>query len=127
MKLQFTQKYFILNVLLFLLLVVIAVFVNDKFIRPFIGDVLAVIWLFTFIKSFIETNSHIVAITTLLFSYFVEFVQYIQLARILNITNKTLQIVIGSVFDWKDILAYTIGFIIIEIFIQKIRNKTDKL
>jgi hypothetical protein len=35
-----------------------------------------------------------------------EFMQYLNLIEILKIQNKILKIIIGSVFDWKDILAY---------------------
>ncbi len=109
--------------LLFLLLVVIAVFVKDSIVRPFVGDVLAVIWLFLFIKTFVYANLHVVAIASLMLAYIVECAQYLQLSKSLNITNKALQIIIGSVFDWKDIIAYTIGFVIIEIFILR-QSKT---
>ena len=50
-QLRFNGVAFIIFVALFIVEVVIAVFVNDQFIRPILGDVLVVILIFFFLRS----------------------------------------------------------------------------
>ena len=48
-----------------------------------------------------------------LFACFVEVLQYFQLVETLGITNRALRIILGSTFDWKDIVCYGAGCIFI--------------
>ena len=74
--LKFKLKYFILAAILFLIEVLIALFIHDNFIRPFVGDVLVVILIYCFIKSFLNSPVVITAIAVLLFAYLIEVLQY---------------------------------------------------
>lgn len=85
-------------------------FVNDKIIRPYVGDVLVVIMIYYFVRSFIQTRPVYLVIGVLLFAYAIEAGQYFQLVEVLGLQdNKLMRIIIGSSFSWGDILAYTIG------------------
>jgi len=107
----FNKPYFILNCILLALLIFIAAFVRDQFVRPFLGDVLVVGWLYLCVKSFINLNKFKIAHCVLLFSYSIEIAQFYNLVTILGLENiKIARIVIGSTFDWLDMLAYTIGW-----------------
>ncbi|MDT0648625.1 DUF2809 domain-containing protein, partial [Autumnicola edwardsiae] len=61
------------------------------------------------------------AISVLVFAYFIEALQYFNIIGFLGIEDHTLlKIVLGSHFEWADMLAYTLG--IFAIFgIEKIR------
>jgi hypothetical protein len=110
----FNKKYFYFTVLLFLIEVCIAVFVNDSFIRPFIGDVLVVILIYCFFRAFWDIHPFIVASSVLAFSYTIEVLQYFDFVNKLGLqNNKVLAVALGSTFDWKDIIAYTIGIIVV--------------
>ena len=71
-KLTFSRKYFSLTVSLFLIEVCIAVFIDDQFIRPFIGDVLAVILLYYFVKCFWKIRSNVAALSIFIFACAIE-------------------------------------------------------
>ena len=48
----FKRKYFALATLLFIVKVVMAVFVNDCFVRPYVGGFLVVIFIYCFFNNF---------------------------------------------------------------------------
>ena len=108
--LKFRYHYFIIALLLFLIELCIALFLHDKFIRPIVGDFLVVIFIYCFIKTFVDLSVWTTAISVLLFSYLVEFLQYLNIVDKLGLQNiKVAKIVIGTSFSWLDILAYTLG------------------
>ena len=107
---RFQRRYFIIFVILLLIEVVIALFAHDNFIRPFFGDFLVVILIYCFIKSFFNTPLVITAIGVLLFSYLIEVLQYFNIVKILGLQNSKLaRVVIGTSFEWTDLIAYTLG------------------
>ena len=113
-RLTFNQKYFYLTVLLFLIEVFIAVFIDDQFIRPFIGDVLVVILIYCFVKAFWKVRANVAAISVFGFACAIEGLQYLNLVDRLGLRqNKILVTILGTTFDWKDILAYALGTVIV--------------
>ncbi|MFM7601250.1 MAG: DUF2809 domain-containing protein [Pseudanabaena sp.] len=113
-RLTFNRKYFFLTVLLFLIEVYIAIFINDQLIRPFVGDVLVVILIYCFVKSFWKVRSRVAAISVFVFACAIEGLQYLNLVDRLGLAqNKILATILGTTFDWKDILAYALGTVII--------------
>jgi hypothetical protein len=107
-----------------LLLVVeifIAKYIQDDIVRPYIGDMLVVILIYCFVKSFIATKIIPTAIAVLFFSYFIEALQYVEIVNILGLQEyKLARIIIGTSFSWVDILMYTIGIIIVWV-VEKIK------
>jgi hypothetical protein len=123
---RFDKKYFYLTLILFFIEVFIAVFINDGFIRPFIGDVLVVILIYCFIKAFCNINSSIAALSVFVFACTVEILQYFNLVNKLGLqNNKIATVIIGNTFDWKNILAYAIGAVVV-LFLEEIINKKSK-
>lgn len=107
---RFDPKSFIIFIVIFLTEVAIALFVDDSIIRPYGGDVLVVIMMYYFLKSFIKTRTAYLVIGVVVFAYLIEIGQYLRLVEILGLQNNTImRIVIGSSFSWGDMLAYTIG------------------
>lgn len=119
-------NYLLIAIVLFLIEVAIALHVHDDFIRPYVGDVLAVILIYYFVKSFIKAPVWRMAISVLIFSYLIETLQYFQFVKLIGLAdNKFANIVIGNYFAWEDIFAYTIGItivLVIETYFTKPSN-----
>lgn len=109
-------RYF--SAFLFLLLTecTIAHFHFNPFIRGFLGDVLVMLLLYSFLKIFIKNNEFPIAISVLGLAFLVELLQFLKLSEILKIKSKIMLIVLGSVFDVWDLAAYVIGFLLILLF-----------
>lgn len=123
---QFNKKCFFLNIALLAVLIVIALYVKDQFIRPFVGDILVVFWIYLFIKTFIKISSYELVHFVLLFCFSVEIAQFYDLVSILGLQdNKIASIVLGATFDWFDLLAYLIGWFVI-LMIEKARASAYK-
>jgi hypothetical protein len=111
---KFNGNYFLLAVLLFITEVCIALFVHDQFVRPYFGDVLVVILIYCFVKSFLNTPVIKTSIVVLLFAFVVEILQYCTLVEKLNLQdNELARTVMGTSFAWEDILSYTVGIVIV--------------
>ena len=124
-------KYLIVFILLLLIETFIALYVRDAFVRPYLGDSIAVAFVYTFIMIFIKKSQHlkpkiIVASISLSISFFVEALQATSFLEITGLDSiKWARIILGASFSWEDILAYTGGFIavvIIEWLIYKRAN-----
>lgn len=112
-KFRLDLKSFLCFLLIFVIEVIIALFVKDSIIRPYGGDILVVILMYYFFKSFVKMNPLPLALGVLLFAYAVEIGQYFNLVEILNMQdNAVMRVVIGSSFSWGDIVCYTLGAII---------------
>ena len=102
--------YGVATVGLFLVELLIALFVHDRFIRPYAGDVLVVVLLYTFVRIFLPEGIRLLPLYIFLFAAGVEVLQYFRIAEVLGLSdNRILSVVIGSVFDWKDIVCYGVG------------------
>ena len=108
--------YLISTVLLIIVEVLIALFVHDSFIRPFIGDVIVVIVVYTFIRIFIPKKWKMLPLGVFIFATGVEVLQLFHFADLLGFeNNRFMQILLGSVFDFKDILCYAAGCLLLGI------------
>ncbi len=117
--LTFNKNYFGLAVLLFLVEIGIALFVHDSFVRPYLGDVLVVILMYCFLKSFLKLPVLTVSIFVLVFSFTIELLQYFNSVEKLGLSkSKIARTVIGTSFSWIDLLTYIAGFSIV-IIIEK--------
>lgn len=105
----------IINFLIFFALlmveVLIALFVHDDFIRPYVGDMLVVAVVYFFLRILIPEKYAWLPAAVFVFAVSVEALQYFRLTELLNITNPILKVALGSVYDTKDIVCYGIGCI----------------
>lgn len=109
--------YFIAMVLLFGIEVLIALFVHDNFIRPYVGDVLVVVLIYTFVRIIFPEKIRLLPLYIFLFAAGVEVLQYFKIAEVLGLSdNRILSVVIGSVFDWKDIVCYGVGCVLLGVY-----------
>ncbi len=112
--LTFNKNYFAFATLIFIIEVLIALFVQDNFVRPYVGDVLVVILIYCFVRSFLQVPIIPLALSVLVFSFTIEILQYIRIVEILGLENSQLaRTVMGTSFAWIDLLAYVIGVSIV--------------
>ena len=103
-------NYLIISCSILLVEIIIALFVNDQFIRPIFGDYLASILVFYLLATFVKIDLNKIAILSLLISYTIEFLQLLHILELLHLDKiKILNILLGNSFSWTDMLAYTLG------------------
>nr|WP_288834266.1 DUF2809 domain-containing protein [uncultured Flavobacterium sp.] len=92
-------------------------------IRPYFGDVLIVILIYCFLKSFLNFSVWTTAIIVFCFSFFVEFSQYLNLISKLGLEHSGIaKAILGNSFSYLDLFAYTTGILVVLIF-EKIYSK----
>lgn len=117
--LKFKGHYFVLALIIFVIEILIALFAHDRIIRPYVGDFLVVILIYCFLRSFIDISVMKLAISALVFSYIVETLQYLDILHRLGLQDsKFAKTVIGSSFEWIDIVAYTLGIMLV-LYVEK--------
>lgn len=109
--------YLLATIVLFIIELLIALFVRDNFVRPYIGDVLVVVLLYTFVRIFLPEGVRLLPLYIFLFAAGVEVLQYFRIAEVLGLSdNRVLSVVIGSVFDVKDVVCYGVGCVILGVY-----------
>jgi len=118
----FNLRFFLLSILFFVIEVLIALYVMDDFIRPYVGDYLVVMLIYCAVRTFIKANPVKIAIAVLLFAYLIEILQYFRIVDRLGLSgNPVAKTVIGYGFEWWDMLAYTLG--VLTILVVENRSK----
>lgn len=124
--LRFHWQSFVAFVILFLVEVCIALFVDDKIIRPYGGDFLVVIMIYYFLKSFVKTKVNYLLLFVLLFAYTIEIGQLFDMVALLGVEDiRVMRVVLGTSFSWGDMIAYTLG-VLTCCLIEKINSKEVK-
>ena len=107
--------------------VLIALFVHDRFVRPFIGDVLVVILICAFLRIFVPEKIKLLPVFATAFAVIVETLQYFDFVKLLGLENNpVIRTALGRTFDIKDIICYVIGGAIFFIAELILRRKTDE-
>ena len=120
-------KYIIFTIILLVIEILIGVFVHDNFIRPYIGDVLVVAVIYTFLRIFIPEKVKLLPLWIFVFAFIIELLQLIDIVGILGIEKGSLiAIIIGSTFDLKDVICYGVGCILIAVS-GKVRGREVEL
>lgn len=111
---RFNFYYCFWFVFLFLVEVCIAVFVDDNFVRPYVGDVLVVILIYAMVRAFFKVPILRTAVGVLAFSFVVEILQYFKIVELLGLGSSELaRTIIGTTFVWEDFIAYSVGIVIL--------------
>lgn len=119
---QFNKKYFILFVVLFLTEIVIAKYASG-FIRFTFGDFLAVIFVYSLIRSFLKITANLAAILSLSIAFVIEFLQLTNLQNLYPIEySKELKIILGTSFSIEDLVAYSFGFLTIIVIENNLKH-----
>lgn len=124
--LKFNRIYFLLFSFIFNIEVLIALYVHDNIIRPYIGDMLVVILIYCFVKAFLNLKVIPTAIFVLLFAFGVETLQYLNIVEKLGLeSSRIARTVIGTSFELTDLLAYVIGISIVLVIENLRKTKTE--
>ncbi|MFM5523842.1 ribosomal maturation YjgA family protein [Aeromonas jandaei] len=105
-------KYIVSFTVNLIVVLLIGFYGGGWFWRGFLSDVFIVVFLFSFLKMLMPASTLKVSLSVLAFSYLVEISQYFNLVELLGVNNKAIRILIGTHFDWLDLIAYTVGFFI---------------
>ncbi|MCF7560439.1 DUF2809 domain-containing protein [Sabulilitoribacter multivorans] len=118
---KLNKTYLIIAIILLTTEVLIAIYLKTGFIRHTFGDYLAVILLYSIIKSFIPENHFKIAISVLVIAFIIEFLQLTNYLEMLNLQDNYLaKLILGSTFHISDLIAYTLGIITVLIIEYKI-------
>lgn len=120
LKNDFNKKranYLVAFIILLVIEILIALYIHDNFIRPYLGDMLVVALVYCFIRIFIPNGVRMMTLYVFIFSASIEVLQYFRFIEVIGFKNNTfLRVILGSVFDFKDIICYGIGCLIIGIY-----------
>jgi len=93
--------------------VLIALFVNDSFIRPYVGDMLVVVVIWALARVALPERVRLLPLFVFIFAAGVELLQYFDIVALLGLEdNRFMSILIGSTFDIKDIICYAAGCVL---------------
>ena len=106
---------------------VIALFVNDAFVRPYVGDMLVTLLLCCLCRVIVPTNVRLLPVFVFIFAVCVETGQYFDLVALLGLTdNRIISIALGRTFSWMDLVCYAVGciaaFLLDQIIIRRSRT-----
>jgi len=117
MKFGLNIKYLCAFLIFFIIVVLIAVFGASGFIRYHFGDILIVILIYCFVKSFIRNRMKWLPVAIFIFAVLVEIGQYFNMVERLGLYDIAIaRIAIGTTFDPWDIVMYAIGGILVVVF-----------
>lgn len=110
---RFDRGYAFAAAGLLLVEIVIALFVRDSFVRPVLGDVLAVMLVYFAVLAIVDLPHAIAAVSAFLVGVVVEAMQYLDALTALGLQhNPVARAVLGTTFSWGDIVAYAAGAIL---------------
>ena len=90
--------------------IVIALFVNDTFVRPYVGDMLVTLLICCLCRAIIPANVRLLPVYVFIFAAAVEIGQYFDLVAVLGLAeNRIISIALGRTFSWMDLVCYAVG------------------
>ncbi|MBP3595199.1 MAG: DUF2809 domain-containing protein [Lachnospiraceae bacterium] len=128
MKISWNKRtaYLLATVLIFLLELFIALFVRDNFIRPYVGDMLVVVLVYTCVRVLFPEKPRLLPLYVFLFAAGVEALQGMRIVELLGLQdNRFFSVLIGTTFDWKDIVCYGVGCVLLGVWEVWLRRKAD--
>ena len=108
-------KYLIIFIIFIIIEFLIAIYLKKGFIRENIGDILVVPCIYTFLKTLFLNKYRYLDLYVLILAIIIEISQLFNITTLIANNNKVINIVLGCTFDFKDIICYVIGYLIIVI------------
>jgi len=104
------KAYALAAIFLFVVEVLIALFVRDQFVRPYLGDVLAVMLVYAVLRAATPMGVASALCVALAIALVIEVAQALNLLGALGLAdNRFARIVLGGAFDMLDMAAYLAG------------------
>ncbi|HAX83353.1 MAG TPA: DUF2809 domain-containing protein [Ruminococcaceae bacterium] len=126
-KLRMSRLIYLgLFILLFISELLIAKFYFSDFVRAYLGDVLVVILLWSFVRIFFPDKIRLLPLWVFIFACLIETGQYFNYTELLGVSDYPLLCTLmGTSFAWGDILSYLAGCAVCGI-LEIIRHKYDR-
>lgn len=110
-------KYLVAFIVIVIVEVLIALYVHDAFVRPYLGDVLVAVALYCLVRTFIPEGCKWLSLYIFIFAAGVEVLQLFNFVELLGLGNsRFFRVLLGSVFDIKDVLCYFVGCVITGVY-----------
>ncbi|HEV7691022.1 MAG TPA: DUF2809 domain-containing protein [Hyphomonadaceae bacterium] len=121
---KFRPGYGLAALVVFAVEVCIALFVHDGLIRPYIGDVLAVVLVYCALRAVTPMPLWPAIAVTLSIALAIELAQLLNLLDALGLrSNRIAATVLGGSFDWLDLVAYAAGaFAVVAVELTRLRR-----
>lgn len=110
----FRKRLIFLAVFIFLFFVevLIALYVHDDFVRPYVGDMIVTVVVWAFVRIVFPDRFKLMSLYVMIFAILVEVGQYFNYVDLLGITNPILVTMMGTSFAWADIACYAVGCVV---------------
>jgi hypothetical protein len=126
MKIKPNIKYLATFFATLIIEVIIALYAKDNFIRAYLGDVLVVVLIYCFIKSFIKIETEYLWLYIFIFATLIEIGQYFNFVDLMGLGEyRIARIILGTTFDIRDIICYFVGCIGILLFNISLKRKNS--
>lgn len=99
-------------VFLFFIEVLIALYMHDDFVRPYVGDMIVTVVVWAFARIVFPDKFKLMSLYVMIFAILVEVGQYLNYVDLLGITNPILVTMMGTSFAWTDIACYAVGCVV---------------
>jgi hypothetical protein len=110
----FRPAYALAALAIFIIEVLIALFISDGFVRPYIGDALAVMLVYTALRAVTRIGVKPATAIALAIAVVVELGQLAGLLDMLDLRdNRLAATLLGGAFDLADLVAYAAGGVIV--------------
>lgn len=107
---RFDRGYAALTCALLVTEILIALFVRDAIVRPYVGDALAVVLVYAGLRTVTRLGVLPAVALALLTAIVIEFGQYFHLLDHIGLSDhRWARIILGSGFDPQDFVAYAVG------------------
>jgi hypothetical protein len=109
----FRRGYALAALLLFVVELAIALWLDDRLIRPYIGDSLAVVLVYCVLRSVMTFSVRSAVLAALTIAVTIETAQLYQVIGSIGLADSMLaRILLGTSFDPRDLLAYLLGAVL---------------
>ncbi|MBQ8783716.1 MAG: DUF2809 domain-containing protein [Clostridia bacterium] len=116
--------YALLFLTVFAIEVLIALFIDDNFIRPYGGDILVTVLICLFIRAFFPIKTKVMPLYVFLFAVIIEIGQYFDFVKLMGFeNNQFISTILGRSFSFVDIICYALGCIIFHFLEWLVLNK----
>ena len=113
---RFRLPYTLVALVVFVIEILIALYVHDAVIRPYIGDSLAVILVYLTLRTVTPMSVLQALAGALMFAFAIEFGQMFHLIDRLGLRgNRVAGFILGGYFDVKDLVAYIAGVVAVAV------------
>lgn len=93
--------------------VLIALFVHDGFVRPYLGDVIVIAVIYCFARMIIPNGIKLLPLYIFVFATSIEIGQYFDYITFLGLDDsRFFRILLGTSFSFMDIICYAVGGIL---------------